>query len=116
VHGDPATPLLQAYAGDPVKIHVLAPFSEQAHVFTIEGQEWELQPGLNGTRVMSSIQVGGLEALSIWLDSAGGKERLPGDYLYGDHREPYREAGLWGLFRVYPAGATNANLLPLSTP
>ena len=36
-HGDPATPLLEAVSGDPVKIHVLVPFSEQAHVFTLEG-------------------------------------------------------------------------------
>ncbi len=112
--GMPSTPLLEAYAGDPVKLHVLVPFSEQAHVFTIEGHEWQFQPGMTGTRVLSSIQVGGLEALSIWLDSAGGKEKIPGDYVYGDHREPYREAGLWGLFRVLPAGAAGTKLLPLA--
>lgn len=114
VHGDPSTPLMEAFAGDPVKIHVLVPFGEQAHVFSIEGHEWEFQPGLTGTRVLSSIQVGGLEAPTIWLDSAGGKEELPGDYVYGDHREPYREAGLWGLFRVYAKGAAGGGLLPLS--
>ena len=37
VHGDPATSLSEAVSGDPVKIHVLVPFSEQAHVFTLEG-------------------------------------------------------------------------------
>lgn len=36
---------------------------------------------------------------------AGGTAQLPGDYLYGDHREPYREAGRWGILRVLPADA-----------
>ena len=114
IHGDPATPLIEAFAGNPVKLHVLVPYSEQAHVFTVEGHEWQLEPGLPGTRVLSSIQMGGLEAISIWLDSAGGQLRLPGDYVYGDHREPFRQAGLWGLFRVYPPGTEGVKLLPLS--
>ena len=45
---------------------------------------------------------------------AGGDERLPGDYLYGDHREPYREAGLWGIMRVHARGG-RADIQPLST-
>lgn len=115
IHGDPATPLLEAFVGDGVKLHVIVPFSEQAHVFTLEGHEWELEPGLRGTRLLSSLQLGGLEAITINLKGgAGGPEQLPGDYVYGDHREPYREAGLWGLFRVYPSGASGTRLLPLS--
>ena len=101
---EPATPLLQAVAGDPVRIHVLFPSNEQGHVFSVEGHEWRLMPGLEGSNVVSSVQAGGLEVVTISLkDGAGGPERLPGDYLYGDHRQPFREAGLWGLFRVYPA-------------
>ena len=46
---------------------------------------------------------------------SGGTERLPGDYLYGDHREPYREAGLWGVFRVRARGeAADGQLRALS--
>jgi hypothetical protein len=106
VHGDPATPLLEAIAGDTVKIHILAPFAEQAHVFSVEGHEWPLEPGRSGSDMLSSVQLGGLEAITILLaDGAGGRDALPGDYLYGDHREPFREAGLWGLVRVHESGA-----------
>jgi hypothetical protein len=45
--------------------------------------------------------------------TAGGADALPGDYLYGDHLEPYRAAGLWGLFRVYAPGASGDRLMPL---
>jgi len=140
IHGDPATPLLEAFAGDPVKLHVLVPFSEQAHVFTLEDHRWPQEPGLlqtltsgpttglqastvsilteeparPGPNLLSSIQVGALEAITIEpLAGAGGQAAAPGDYLYGDHREPYRDAGLWGIFRVYPPGAAPVRLQPL---
>jgi hypothetical protein len=104
--GSPATPLLEAFAGEPVRVHVLAPWSEQAQVFSIEGHSWPQEPGRQGTNMLSSVLLGGLETTTIDLASAGGPARLPGNYLYGDHREPYREAGLWGLFRVYGEHAT----------
>ena len=110
VHGDPSTPVLQAFAGDAVRIHVLVPVSEQAHVFTIEGHTWPFEPGLDGTNIVSSMLIGGLQTLDIRIASAGGEARLPGQYLYGDHREPYREAGMWGLFKVYARGAEGVDL------
>ncbi|MEE8466166.1 MAG: hypothetical protein V3S68_06770, partial [Dehalococcoidia bacterium] len=113
-HGDPATPLLEAYAGDGVRVHVLVPYSEQAGVFSIEGHRWPLEPGLSGSNLLSSVQVGALEAITLVIESgAGGRSALPGDYLYGDHREPYREAGLWGLFRVYGQAQEGVGLVPL---
>ena len=114
VHGDPATPLLEAVSGDPVRIHVLVPFSKQAHVFTLEGHPWPVEPGREGSDVLSAVQIGALEAITIQPEGgAGGRTGLPGDYLYGDHREPYRQAGLWDIFRVLPAQETEGWLRPL---
>jgi hypothetical protein len=108
------TPLLEAFAGDLVKIRLFIPWSEQAQVFSLEGHRWPLEPGRQGSNLLSSILVGGMEALTLTLtDGAGGSGRLPGDYLYSDHREPYREAGLWGIFRVHDVHATTARLRPL---
>ena len=109
---DPSTPLIEAFAGDRVTMHVLAPSSEQAQVFSLEGHEWAVEPERTGSSVVSSQLYGGLETLTLTV-TAGGKEGLPGDYLYGDHREPYREAGLWGLFRVYARGEPS-DLTPLA--
>ncbi|PKB79895.1 MAG: hypothetical protein BZY88_10935 [SAR202 cluster bacterium Io17-Chloro-G9] len=114
VHGDPATPVMEAMAGDPVKVHVLVPYSEQAHVFGVEGHRWPVEPLRGGSDLVSALQIGGSAAITLVLDGgAGGRAEIPGDYLYGDHREPYREAGLWGLFRVYPTDAGAVALLPL---
>jgi hypothetical protein len=102
------TPLLTAAAGDPLRIHVLAPWSEQAQVFSIEGHRWRLDPQMAGSSLISSIRFGGLEALTLSLD---GGAAPPGDYVYGNHRAPYMEAGLWGYLRVY--SSCNGALNPL---
>jgi hypothetical protein len=111
---DPPTPLITAYAGDPLRLHVLAPWSEQAQVFGLEGHDWPVEPGHDGTNIIGSTAIGGLEALTIEpRGGAGGLSATPGDYLYGNSRLPYREAGQWGLLRVYPKGASITGLLPL---
>ena len=82
VYASPSTPLMEAYAGDSVRVHVMVPFSEQNHVFSIEGHRWPLEPGMEGTDLVSSEQVGAVGRLEIVLD-AGGPSGMPGDYLTG---------------------------------
>ena len=116
VNGDPPTPLIQAFAGDAVRLHVIAPSSEQAQVFSVEGHEWSIEPGRVGANVVSSQQVGGLEAVTLNLiGGAGGPNQIAGDYVYGDHRGPFLEAGLWGILRVHQRGATVQGLQRLVT-
>jgi len=101
----PPTPQLRAFVGDAIKIHAIGAASEQAQVFSVEGHRWPQELGRAGTNLLSSVQLGGLEVANVSLDGgAGGPARLAGDYIYGDHREPYREAGLWGMFRVLAGG------------
>jgi manganese oxidase len=101
----PDTPVLDARAGDPVRIHVAAPYSEQAQVFSVEGHRWPEEPGLPGTPWRSSQAIAGGEALTFPIDGgAGGPDRLAGVYTWEDHRLPYAEAGLRGRFVVRPAG------------
>lgn len=110
----PSTPMPIAFAGDPVRVNVLAPWSEQSQVFSLEGHTWPEEPGRAGTTTVSEVPVGGLDAHTLRLDGgAGGPDHLPGDYLWGDHREPYREAGLWGLFRVLVPGTAAGGVRPL---
>ena len=113
VHGDPATPVLEAHAGDPVRLRVLAPWSEQSQVFAVEGHRWPVEATREGTPLVSAVKLGGLEALTLVLDGgAGGPARLTGDYVYGNHREPYKEAGQWGLLRVLAPGSGGPRPLP----
>ena len=116
-YANPSTPVMEAYAGDAVRIHVMVPFSEQNQVFSLEGHQWPLEPDMDGSNLLSSAQIGGAETLNIIIDGgAGGRSGSPGDYLYGDHRLPYREAGLWGLFRVYPKDDGEAGIIAIQEP
>lgn len=105
-----STPTLRALAGDAVSIHVLAPYSEQAQVFGVEGHRWPVEPGIPGSTLVSAVQVGADEAVTLQL--AGGAGAVPGTYEYGDARAPYREAGLWGSFEVGCPGALALRPLP----
>ena len=126
VHGDPTTPLLLAYAGDPVKVHVLgAPMSEQVHVFNLGGMSWAGDMYIHNASQWQSRAVGPWEKLDINVSGgAGGVTRQPGDYFYGDIRRPFTEAGMWGIFRVLPntctAGGTTGLICleapPVNTP
>lgn len=114
-HGDPPTPVIEAHAGDPLRLRVVSAVGEQGQVFSVEGHRWRIEPR-PGSMLVSSIQLGPLGALTLDLEGgAGGPARLVGDYLYGDHREPYREAGLWGLLRVRDPCADAEGLRPLPT-
>jgi hypothetical protein len=113
--GPPPTPVINAFAGDPLRIHLLAPWSEQVQVFGLEGHEWSVDPALAGANVVSAVGLGGLESITVQpIGGAGGRDGLPGDYVYGDARGAYREAGMWGLLRVHPRDALVDGLVPLS--
>jgi hypothetical protein len=104
VYGDPATPLLRAYAGDPVKVHVLnAPGSEQLHVFSLGGMRWAQDMYIHESNDLESRAIGPWEKQDLLVKGgAGGVSHTPGDYFYGDLRRPFTQAGMWGLFRVLP--------------
>jgi hypothetical protein len=118
VHGDPATPVLEAHAGDPVVLRVGVAASDQLHTFTVSGHMYPLEPEMwNGTtdrrsQLMTSRTVTAGQTLDVELvGGAGGPQGLPGDYAYRDGRQPWAAAGLWGILRVQPTGS--GGIIPL---
>jgi len=54
VHGDPATPLFRAYAGDRVIFRTMMPADKPRNVgFCIHGHEWKEQPEDPHSRIIS---------------------------------------------------------------
>jgi hypothetical protein len=102
LHGDPATPLLRAYANDPVRVHVwVAPGSEQAHVFSLGGMSFPTDGLLNNSTFLQARGLVPWEGEHLFVaGGAGGFGGTVGDFFYGDLRRPFTEAGMWGLFRV----------------
>ncbi|MFZ5862512.1 MAG: multicopper oxidase domain-containing protein [Nitrospirota bacterium] len=98
------TPILEAHVGDAVMIHVFGGFSEQVGVFALDGHEWAID-NFRGAHLHSSLEFGGSSYLRVNLrGGAGGPSKLPGDYVYMNHRPAYMDAGQWGLLKVLPAG------------
>jgi hypothetical protein len=102
VHGDPATPVFRAYAGDPTKVHFsVAPGSEQMHVFSLGGPSWPIDPEIANSQAQASQAVGAWQTFDAEVrGGAGGLMRTVGDSFYGDLRRPFTQAGMWGLMRV----------------
>jgi FtsP/CotA-like multicopper oxidase with cupredoxin domain len=110
---DPVTPLIEAHAGDPVRIHVIGANSEQNGMFQIEGHEWPIEPYMPGADMISVVEFAGSETLDVFLrQGAGGPYRIPGDYVWANARLNYLQAGQWGYLRVLPAG--DSRIQPLS--
>lgn len=85
---------------------VAQPWGEQLHVFGIEGHRWPQQPEMEDRcEYVSSQIVGPGSTFNAWLfDGAGSEIETTGDFMFYDMRQPFLEAGLWGLLRVLPAG------------
>jgi len=110
---DPVTPLIEAHAGDPVRIHVIGANNEQNGMFSVEGHEWPIEPYMPGADMISVVEYSGSETLDVFLrGGAGGPYRLAGDYLWSNQRLPYTQSGQWGYFRVLPAD--DQRILPLA--
>jgi hypothetical protein len=114
--GDPATPIFRAFAGDPIVIRLGIGASDQFHTFSVSGHVFPQDPnmwdGVNDKRsqLLSARSFTAGETAEIELvGGAGGTIRADGDYLYGDMRQPFTEAGAWGIFRVLPTGTPGVN-------
>lgn len=100
-HGDPATPVLTAYAGERVIVRYLMPGDKPRNTgFLIHGHAWREQPDNPLSNVEPSkgaVSVGNVYNLEL----LGGASRCPGDYLYRSGALRWDvESGMWGILRV----------------
>ncbi|HLT11375.1 MAG TPA: hypothetical protein VK028_11280, partial [Micromonosporaceae bacterium] len=118
-HGDPATPVLRAMVGDRTVIRLGVGASDQLHSFTVSGHVYPLEPRMwNGTtdqrsHLVSTRTITAGQTLDAWLvGGAGGPRQYAGDYAYRDARQPWAEAGIWGILRVQVPGSGGIMPLP----
>ena len=100
VHGDPATPIWKAYAGDRVIFRTMMPADKPRNVsLTIHGHLWREQPDDALSREIS-LQ-GGISVGNRFDMELEGGAACPGDYLYRSGSFGWDvESGMWGIFRV----------------
>jgi hypothetical protein len=111
---DPQTPVFVAPAGSPVRFRLLVPSTSTSNaigaapVFIVHGHNWQEEPYTHGSTKIGNnplsehfgaIQAGPNQKFDLLFDSAGGSDKVPGDYLYDTYQTGGR-LGTWGLFRV----------------
>ncbi|MFC3476995.1 multicopper oxidase domain-containing protein [Halobacterium litoreum] len=118
-HGDPPTPLLEAYEDDPVRIRLAQGAYEEFHNFQIHGGEFSLDAeGLAPEDTTSQI-IGVSEAFSFSLIAGDGFDHLDNtaglpirDHLYGSSIATDLWDGMWGIFRVLGGEVSHLEPLP----
>ena len=111
-HGDPATPLLRAYVGDPVVIRQVG-LDERVGDLRITGHRFA-EETFNPNGVLTDAGTAGVsEKMDYVIEGgAGGDRHLPGDYLYYSGRNLELESGAWGIFRVMNTVHSGLEALP----
>ena len=116
IHGDPETPMFKAKLGTPIRMRLAAPSTHtRNHTFTWHGQLWHANSWKQGTggsvigpnplsRPLTTIDgvTAGAHYNILPLHPAGGRFRVPGDYLYRDGPSNSLTSGQWGIMRVEP--------------
>ena len=107
IYGDPDTPVLETYPGEPIRIRLLDGAHEEQHVLNIMGLPWRKEIADVKSPLVQSQTIGISEAFNIHID----EPYAAGDYLYYSGGIDDLWLGLWGIIRAY--AVPHKYLLPL---
>lgn len=111
-NGDPDTPILRAYVGDPVVIRGLG-VMEREGTIRVSGHRFREERYLADSTLVDTIQLGISEREDLVLEGgAGGTAGLPGDFLFYNAVNLDLNAGSWGLLRVHDTEQSDLQPLP----
>ncbi|MHB8671293.1 MAG: cupredoxin domain-containing protein [Acidimicrobiales bacterium] len=102
--GDPVTPLIDAYLGDPVVLRSLVAGTNDVHTLHVDGHWFRTEPNSPTSPPASTAHLGISERMDLAIPRAGGPQNLPGDYLYYNGRSFKLNEGSWGILRVRGPG------------
>ncbi|MFT4164931.1 MAG: multicopper oxidase domain-containing protein [Microlunatus sp.] len=139
--GEPATPVLRAYAGDPCRLRLVHAGIKETHIFHLHVHQWRAvaadtappgnwavgedgRPVPHGSQLLDSITISPQAAMTIDpLYGSGSRQHAFGDIIWHCHLYPHFHHGMWGLWRSldrlvdgtrpYPDGTPCPPLTPL---
>jgi manganese oxidase len=98
--GDPSTPVLAAYIGEPLKLHLIQGAQEEQHVFSMTGMKWLAEPESKNSGYMNGQQIGISEHFEFDVPVPSGGTDVT-DYWYGSPAVENMWDGMWGLVRTF---------------
>lgn len=122
--GDPVTPILRCYAGDPARIRLIHAAVKETHVFHLHVHQWRATrsdtgtPGRpEGSQLLDSITIGPQTAYTIDpLYGSGSRQHAFGDVIWHCHLYPHFHHGMWGLWRSFDRLVDGSRAFPDGTP
>jgi manganese oxidase len=100
--GDPATPVLKSYVGDPARIRLLHAAVKETHVFHLHMYEWYRDPQNLRSPVIDAISITPQTGHTIVpLYGTGNTQAVPGDVIWHCHLYPHFHMGMWGMWRGF---------------
>lgn len=112
VHGDPDTPLVRAYLGDPIVFRSLQGSANEAHTWHISGHWFPMERYNPLSLPRNTYQIAIAERLDVVVPAAGGPQKMAGDYPYYSGRASHFSGGSWGIIRVMDKLDPTLKLLP----
>ncbi|CAM4462082.1 multicopper oxidase domain-containing protein [Paenibacillus tarimensis] len=117
VFGDPATPILKAYVGDPIKIRVINGALQETHVFHYHLHQWLFEQSDLDSEIVDSQAISPQTFFTISpAYGAGSLQGAFGDVVIHCHLYPHFEEGMWGLNRIFNTLQDGSQCYPNGTP
>ncbi|MEQ1636524.1 MAG: hypothetical protein ABL903_07520 [Methylococcales bacterium] len=112
--GDPATPVFKAKAGSDIRFRLVHPNGHsRQHAFVLHGHNWDYQPWKNDSteiatpdeKEIRTARLGAIGGIGPGrhfniVTTAGGVNKVPGDYLFRVQENFQFHGGMWGILRV----------------
>ncbi len=116
VYGDPAPPILRAYAGDPARIRLIHGGVKETHVFHLHNHQWRLEGENPVSTILDSITLGPQECYTLdIINGAGSLTGTIGDVIFHCHLYPHFHEGMWTLWRIHDRLEDGSGKLPDGT-
>lgn len=127
--GEPATPVLRSYKGDPARIRLVHAGVKETHVFHLHVHQWRAvaedtaAPSVwrdgaeRGSQLLDSITIGPQVGMTIDpLYGTGSRQHAVGDIIWHCHLYPHFHHGMWGMWRSYDRLVAEGRAYPDGTP
>ncbi|RFU64586.1 multicopper oxidase domain-containing protein [Bacillus sp. V59.32b] len=117
VFGDPATPILKAYVGDPIKIRLIHGGIQETHVFHYHLHQWLFEPEDADSEIIDSQAISPQNTYTVSpLYGAGSLQEAFGDVIIHCHLYPHFGEGMWGMQRIFNTLQDGSQSYPNGVP
>lgn len=117
VFGDPSTPILRGYVGDPAKIRVIHGGVKETHVFHYHVHQWLSDNQDLNSELLDSQSISPQSHYSIEpLYGLGSLHGSFGDAIIHCHLYPHFAVGMWGMNRVFNTLQDGSQCYPNGVP